>query len=154
MRNGDLRVACGGVTPPAPPLPGLVDSHCHLTWPSLLPDVAAIVDRMHAAGVEQAVVVATSPENSVETRALCKGRPGLFPTAGLHPNDVPERWDPGTLETVLREGAGAYCAVGETGLDYYRDAVERAPQRDAFEAQIAMAKTPARCSTKASPTSR
>lgn len=123
-----------------PPLPPLVDSHCHLTWPSFAPDLGAVLERMHAAGVAQAVVVATTPENALETRAVCEGRPGLYPTAGLHPNDVPPAWDPGTLADVLTGGAGAFCAVGETGLDYYRDAVARGPQRAAFEAQIGLAR--------------
>lgn len=125
-------------------LPPLVDSHCHLTWPTFADDLEAVVLRMQAAGVAQAVVVATTPEDSARTRALCRGRPGLYPTAGLHPNDVPEDFDARALELCFAPesgapGAPAYVAVGETGLDYYRDAVPRARQQAAFEAQLALA---------------
>jgi TatD DNase family protein len=85
-------------------------------------------------------VVATTPEDSARTLALCRGREGLFPTAGLHPNDVPESWDPRALADAVAAGAGAYVAVGETGLDYYRDAVSRERQQSAFEAQIDLAR--------------
>jgi TatD DNase family protein len=100
---------------------------------------------MRAAGVAQAVVVATTPADSARTLDLCRGRAGLFPTAGLHPNDVPEDFDADALERCFApgaapEGARGYVAVGETGLDYYRDAVPRARQQEAFEAQLALAR--------------
>jgi TatD DNase family protein len=122
------------------PLPHLVDSHCHLTWPTFAGDFDAVLARMRAAGVAQAVVVATTPENSTETLALCDGREGLYPTAGLHPNDVPDGWDPRSLAEVLGAADGRFVAVGETGLDYYRDAVPPARQQQAFEAQIDLAR--------------
>lgn len=124
------------------PLPPLVDSHCHLTWPHFAADVDGVLARMHAAGVAQAVVVATTPEDGRRTRALCAGRAGLYPTVGLHPNDVPADVE-GTLADLARtlvEGGGAYCAVGETGLDYYRQEVSREDQRRSFHAQLTLAR--------------
>lgn len=124
------------------PLPPLVDSHCHLTWKTYGAQVQEVVDRMRAAGVPQAVVVATTPEDSLEVRELCERHAGLFPTAGLHPNDVPG--DVGTalatLERLHAQPPGTWVGVGETGLDYYRDAVARAPQQEAFAAQLDLAR--------------
>ena len=120
-------------------LPSLVDSHCHLTWPTFAPDVDAVVERMRAAGVGQAVVVATSCEDGRATRALCAGRPGLYATVGQHPNDVPQFWDGADLAAALVEGRGDFCALGETGLDYYRDAVPKARQQRSFEDHLALA---------------
>jgi TatD DNase family protein len=124
----------------APPdLPPLVDSHCHLTWESFSDDLEAVLGRMEAAGVAQAIVVATTVENATACAALCAGRPGLYPTAGIHPNDVPPDVD-GALaaldEVVL---GGGFVAVGETGLDYYRYDTDPARQQRAFHHQCGLA---------------
>jgi TatD DNase family protein len=123
-------------------LPPLVDAHCHLAWPQLAGQVDAVLARMHAAGVLQAVVVGTTAEDAPVTRDLCAGHPGLFPTCGLHPNDVPADVDGalGAIERLHLEGHGSWVAVGETGLDYYRDQVARGPQQQAFAAQLALAR--------------
>ncbi len=120
-------------------LPDLVDSHCHLTWDSFDEDRDAVIERMAEAGVTQAVVVATGIEDALAAAALCDGREGLYPTAGIHPNDLPEDLDGGlaALEALLLDGGRV--AVGETGLDYYRDRVPPERQRRSFEAQIDMA---------------
>ena len=108
------------VTAPAP-LPPLVDSHCHLTWESFADDVEQVIARMAEEGVEQAVVVATSVENARACAALCDAHDGLYPTVGIHPNDVPEDVEAAlqAFEALLHEGG--FVAVGETGLDYFRD---------------------------------
>lgn len=132
-------VASGPVTAPLPPL---VDSHCHLAWKNLAGDLDGVVARMRAAGVLQAVVVATTPEDAATTRAIAAAHAGLHPTAGLHPNDVPADVE-GALAGVrarFAESPGAYVAVGETGLDYYRDQVAREPQQRAFDQQLRLAR--------------
>jgi TatD DNase family protein len=119
-----------------------VDSHCHLTWETYGAEVDQVVARMRAAGVTQAVVVATTPEDSEPVRELCERHAGLFPTAGLHPNDVPA--DLGAalaaLERLHGGSPGTWVGVGETGLDYYRDAVARGPQQESFAAQLDLAR--------------
>ncbi len=117
----------------------LVDSHCHLTWPDFADDLPAVLDRMGTAGVENAVVVATSLDDARRAKALAATSPHLSPTAGLHPNDLPD--DPrealSGLATLL--GEGGYIAVGETGLDYYRETASREAQGLAFRTQCALA---------------
>ena len=113
-------------------LPPLVDSHCHLTWESFDGDREAVVAHMAEVGVAQAVVVATSVENARACAALCEVHAGLYPTVGIHPNDVPDDLVQALTdfdEELLR---GGYVAVGETGLDYYRDSTEREPQQASF----------------------
>ncbi len=108
--------------PPMPQdLPPLVDSHCHLTWESYDEDRDAVIGRMAEEGVEQAVVVATSVANARECAALCDAHEGLYPTAGIHPNDVPDELDAALAELDEVLLGGGFVAVGETGLDYYRD---------------------------------
>ena len=120
-------------------LPELVDTHCHLTWESFDEDLDDVVGRMRAAGVAQAVVVATDPETSRRTRELCRDRDGLFPTAGLHPNGVTTGWraELDEIERLLAESD--YVGVGETGLDDYRDWAPFDAQRDSFAAHADLA---------------
>jgi TatD DNase family protein len=122
------------------PLPPLVDSHCHLTWPAFRDDLDGVLARCAQAGVRQAVVVATGADTAEEGARLCEGRPGLFPTAGIHPNDLPEDWPAefARCEGLLR--GGRFVAVGETGLDYFRDQVAPAAQREAFLAHADLAR--------------
>ncbi|MEZ6008054.1 MAG: TatD family hydrolase [Planctomycetota bacterium] len=121
------------------PAAPLVDSHCHLTWPDFEGDVPAVVERMAAAHVARAVVVATSVEDARRTKALAATSPLLVPTAGIHPNDLPEGLDDALAELRALVAAGGYVAVGETGLDYYRDSTEPDVQRRAFHAQCELA---------------
>jgi TatD DNase family protein len=128
------------VTDSAPSFP-LVDTHCHLAWESFQGDLDAVVSRAREAGVEQAVVVATDAATAEACARVCEGRDGLYPTAGMHPNDLPAAWkeELARVETLLR--SRRFVAVGETGLDYYRDAVAPATQRECFEAHASLART-------------
>jgi TatD DNase family protein len=124
----------------APALPPLVDSHCHLTWPAFRADLDAVLARCAEAGVRQVVVVATGADTAEESARMSEGRPGLHPTAGIHPNDLPADWrtEFARCEALLR--GGRFVAVGETGLDYFRDAVAPATQREAFLAHAGLAR--------------
>ena len=84
-------------------LPPLIDSHCHLTWPSFDGDRPAVIQRMHEAGVAQAVVIATTIDDAHAVRDLCAGEASLFPTAGIHPNDLPEDLDAGCGKELQAE---------------------------------------------------
>ena len=117
----------------------LVDSHCHLTWDSFT-DLDAVCRRMRDAAVLQAVVVSTDASVARRAREICRGRDGLFPAAGVHPNDLPEDWEREFAEIEELVGEGGYVAVGETGLDYYRDRVPRQRQRAAFARHAALAR--------------
>lgn len=120
-------------------LPPLIDTHCHLTWDSFEGDYEGIFERMRGENVAQAVVVATSVENAGACAALCQRHPGLYPTAGIHPNDLPGDLDPALAALEEKVRGGGFVAVGETGLDYYRDRSEPALQRRAFRQQAALA---------------
>ena len=104
------------------PAAPLVDSHCHLTWPDFEGDVPAVLERMAAAHVTRAVVVATSVEDARRTKALAATSSLLVPTAGIHPNDLPEGLDDALAELRALVAAGGYVAVGDTARVYLGNA--------------------------------
>ena len=66
----------------------ITDTHAHLYWASFAPDLEAVLERAHAADVRRMIVVGTTAETSHGAFELCRARPGLFPTAGIHPRDT------------------------------------------------------------------
>ncbi|MEI6240596.1 MAG: TatD family hydrolase [Planctomycetia bacterium] len=115
------------------------DSHCHLDpmrYGGDLPDVLA---RARAAGVTGLTVIGTRAADSEAAADLAGREPGVACAAGIHPNDVheaePDEWDRITRLVT----SGRIHAVGETGLDWYRDVAPRDLQRDYFERHIRLA---------------
>jgi TatD DNase family protein len=118
----------------------LVDSHAHLDAHRFDADRDVVLHRAMEAGVRAVVNVGYNAETWRTTLALADAHLGLFACLGFHPNDAAD-WD-GTiipaLEALHRHPKAV--AVGETGLDYYRDYAPPAQQREAFRAQLALAR--------------
>jgi TatD DNase family protein len=117
----------------------LVDTHCHLADPAYSHDLADVLERAWAAGVERIVVVGESRTSADRALALAAIEPRLVATAGVHPHDAAgwntdaESW----LRETLRDPR--VVAVGETGLDFHYDHSPRTLQHRAFEAQLILA---------------
>jgi len=118
----------------------LVDIGANLTHSSFQHDLSAVLQRAGAHGVGQLVVTGASREASPQALALAQAHPGLlYATAGVHPHHAGE-YD-AECDALLRElvAAPEVRAVGETGLDYYRDLSPRPTQQFAFEQQLQIA---------------
>lgn len=116
----------------------LVDTHCHLADAAFDPDRAEVVRRAAAAGVKHVVVVADSLATTARAAELARAF-GLSATAGVHPHAA-STWDAETAARIEAAAADpAVVAIGETGLDYHYEHSPRAAQRQAFEAQLALA---------------
>ena len=114
-----------------------IDSHCHL-WEG----GAELVAEAHRDGVEWVVDIGTDIDRSVAALDRSRTLAGVAATVGLHPHDAAQ--GPATLDVLERliadgQGGAGLVAVGECGLDYYYEHSDRAAQREAFAAQIAMA---------------
>jgi len=115
----------------------VIDTHAHLD--ACADDAEALVARARASGVERIVSVGSGIESCRTTLAIAERHEGVFAALGIHPhqaggNDaerVPE------LTTLL--GHDRAVAVGETGLDFFRDYAPRAAQRRLFERHLALA---------------
>ncbi len=112
-----------------------VDTHCHL----FLADEPAgdVLDRALPRGVEWVMCPGVDLTTSLESRRLATEMPGRVRwSAGLHPHDA-TNWSgiAGRMTTLMAEAD----AIGECGLDYYRDMSPRAVQRDVFAIHLEMA---------------
>ena len=118
----------------------LIDIGANLGHESFSHDLDAVLVRAQAAGVVQMVVTGASREGSRQALAIARAHPGvLFATAGVHPHHAIEYTD--ETDAELREllRAPEVVAVGECGLDYFRDLSPRLAQRRAFERQLQIA---------------
>jgi TatD DNase family protein len=118
----------------------LIDIGVNLTHESFHHDLADVLHRASRAGVHRMVVTGTSVAATREALALHAGYPDrLYATAGLHPHHAGD-FDAGVRDW-LRELAlqPGIVAVGECGLDYFRNFAPREAQLAAFAAQLELA---------------
>lgn len=118
----------------------LIDIGANLTHESFRHDFDAVLDRARKSGVERMIVTGASRAGSEHALELARGHPGtLYATAGVHPHHAGDYGadTDALLRALAREPE--VVAVGETGLDYYRDLSPRPAQRAAFEKQLAIA---------------
>jgi TatD DNase family protein len=115
----------------------LIDSHCHL---EMLDDADAAVLLAREAGVERVVSVGIDLASSRQAVAFARRLPGVYATVGLHPHEAHTLDDEmlGELERLAADPR--VVAVGECGLDFYRDLSPRDAQRRSFSAQIELAR--------------
>lgn len=118
----------------------LVDSHCHLDDDAFDGDREAVLRRAHAAGVTRQIVPAVHAAGWPKLREVCLADPGLHPAYGLHPLALaahrPEHLTE-LREWIERERP---VAVGECGLDYFVDSLDRDAQAGWFDAQLRIAR--------------
>ena len=112
----------------------MIDTHAHLG-----DDAAEVLDRARAAGVARVVAVATTVADAHGTLALVDAEEGVYAALGIHPHEAASA-APDDLEELRKLLAHPkVVAVGETGLDYFRDYAPREAQRWLFEQQLALA---------------
>lgn len=118
----------------------LIDIGANLTHESFDKDRGEVLRQARTAGVRRLIITGTSVTESVRALELAKANPGqLFSTAGVHPHNA-DAFDEHTAEALGELLAQEeVVAVGECGLDFYRDFSPRAAQRMAFEAQLEIA---------------
>jgi TatD DNase family protein len=114
----------------------MIDTHAHL---DAFEDSGDVLGRARAIGVELVVSVGTSIESCRQTLALCEREEGVYAALGLHPHEAGSVTDDDLDELRSLLGHSKAVAVGETGLDYYRDRAPRDRQAAVFRAHRAIA---------------
>ncbi len=115
------------------------DTHCHLSRPEFDSDRTEVIQRARDRHV-QMLTVGTCVETSRRAVQIAEANPGVYATVGIHPNDTAAA-GADDLD-ALRELARAHArvkAIGEIGLDYYRDRSPRETQQQFFDDQLDLA---------------
>ncbi len=118
----------------------LIDIGANLAHDSFDADRDAVIQRAAEAGVTRMVLTGSSQTSNREALAIARQHPGqLWSTAGLHPHHASDYSDAlhGSIRALLDEPE--VVAVGECGLDYFRNFSPRDAQRAAFERQLDLA---------------
>jgi len=114
----------------------IFDTHCHLGYNA--EDPAEATANAQAAGVSRLLTVGIDLASSRRARDLARAQPTIFHSAGLHPNSarqLAEDWQ--GLDQLARESS--CVAIGETGLDYYRDHATPDEQKTALRSHLQLA---------------
>jgi TatD DNase family protein len=121
-----------------------VDSHAHLCYPDFAEELPQVIERAQAAQVTQIVSIATDLDAARKTLGIAQRFEAVSAAVGLHPGEVPNVSLCDMKELAQLATEPKVVAIGETGLDYYReakdDAALRQQQKDLFWAQLELAK--------------
>jgi TatD DNase family protein len=118
----------------------LIDSHCHLDVSDFDADRNAVLQRARQNGVSGIVVPGIAAAGWAGLWQLCRGASGLYPAFGLHPVFMQQHTagDLPALQNTLEMHPAV--AVGEIGLDFVVDGLNRQAQQTLFEAQLVIAR--------------
>jgi len=119
----------------------IIDTHCHLNYPDFNNDRADMLKRAADAGVVAFVTVATGPEDWPRCLDLAEGHSAVRVALGIHPHEA-ACTSPAMIAQMkaLALQDSRVVAIGETGLDFFRDRAPRDKQFEAFHAQLALSR--------------
>jgi TatD DNase family protein len=118
----------------------LVDTHAHLHDAAFDDDRAAVLARARAAGVGAFLTIGTDVPTSEAAVALAGAEPDVYAAVGIHPHDAATATPAALARIAELARVPKVVAVGELGLDYYRDLSPRDAQRAALVAQLRLAR--------------
>lgn len=117
----------------------LIDTHCHLNLNHYQDDLEAVVDRALDRGVDRILIPGTTLETSRKAIELAERHPKLFAAAGVHPNEATS-WDADTFRQLEQLVSNPkVVAIGEIGLDYYRQYAPTDLQKEILAKQLNLA---------------
>jgi len=120
--------------------PELFDTHAHLHFPEFADDLDAVLTRARAAGVRRMVTIGTDVVTSRAAIALAVQEPDVWASVGVHPHHAGEVGETDFAELERLAVASRVVAIGEIGLDFFRNLSPRARQEDALRRAVALAR--------------
>lgn len=127
----------------------LIDTHSHIHFSKEFPDQVDVLARAQAAGIGKQVLVGCNMKDSAEAYAFSKDKSDLAWTIGIHPHDVGNEFNQENIALMREVLAGSWngeelvkipVAVGEIGLDYFRNLSPVDVQKQAFAEMLSLAK--------------
>ena len=117
----------------------LIDTHCHLFYDDLKNDLPAVLDRAKKLNVTHFICVGTNVNDSRVSLFLSKTNQNIFASAGIHPHDAKDAPKDFIDQIYDLMASDRMVAVGEMGLDYYRNISNPEIQKDVFRNQMHLA---------------
>jgi TatD DNase family protein len=118
----------------------MIDTHAHLDDAAFSGDLPGVMERARSAGVDHIVTVGTDMASSRTAAKLSEGHESIWAAVGVHPHDASKLY-PADLDELRELARGdRVVAIGETGLDFYRNLSPREAQISAFRLQLDLAR--------------
>lgn len=118
----------------------LADTHCHLDFSSFDPDRETVLERAWQVGITRVLVPGVDLASSGKAVKLAQEHPQVYAAVGVHPNDA-QIWKENSIEELLDLASQPkVVAIGEIGLDYYRERSSKEVQIRIFTEQLEVAK--------------
>jgi TatD DNase family protein len=119
----------------------LADSHCHLNYPGLVEDQAAVLARARARGVTAMLNIATRERDWDAVLETAEREADVWATVGIHPHEADAHPHVTAEKLLTRARHPRVVGFGESGLDYHYDHSDRARQQANFRAHIDAARS-------------
>jgi TatD DNase family protein len=119
----------------------LVDSHCHLEMPEFKKDLETVIQRARESGIGYLFTVGTEESDWTRTLEIANSHPFVYAILGIHPHNAKEVDDQTYSRLTQLCGDKKVRALGEIGLDFFRNLSPRETQLKRFREQIGLAKT-------------
>ena len=117
-----------------------IDTHAHLNYSELQKSLPDILSRALDSGVEKIIVPATDYKSSMEVYELVQKYDMLFGAVGIHPNELKEFDETHLISIEALANEEKIVAIGEIGLDYYREPYDKELQKYVLQSQLEIAK--------------
>ncbi len=117
---------------PWPVAPVLFDTHCHIYYDDFNADRDDMLSRARASGVDKMLCVGVDLAISKTCLEYAEKYPNVYASAGIHPNDAHKAQDSNFAEIEKLLAHPKVIALGEVGLDFYRDTASREVQEKVF----------------------
>ena len=118
----------------------LTDTHCHLFYDDLKNDLKGVLDRANQLGVTRFICVGTNIEDSRECLSIAEENKNIFSSIGIHPHDAKDALDGYITDIYTLMEYEKMVAVGEIGLDYFRNISNHDVQKKVFREQMKVAR--------------
>lgn len=117
----------------------ICDSHCHLQDRQFSKDLERVISSAKEKGVKSIIVIGWNLKSSIDAIEIAEKYEGIYATAGVHPHDAKIYNDKIKKDILNLLKGEKVVAIGEIGLDFYRDLSPRNVQREVFKKQLKIA---------------
>ena len=117
----------------------LTDTHCHLYYEELFKDLGGVLDRAREQGVNRFICVGTNVKDSKKSLSITENHENIFASAGVHPHDAKDVSESFIDDIYKLMENDNMVAIGEIGLDYFRNISKPEIQKEIFVSQMKIA---------------